>query len=86
MTPRGQRQTPHIGGYGLRKMARGTASYYALSVPPVIGDLIPSDARFDCELVPEGILFRVREKTPEAELPDWVNGRPEDGFELERES
>lgn len=48
---------------------------YAITIPPDTGALVPEDARFDCELTDDGILFRRRVAPPAPpELPDWVQG------------
>jgi hypothetical protein len=46
---------PHSGGIALRAQRKGDkgASYYMLTVPPLIGDVIPAGAVFDCELTEE---------------------------------
>jgi hypothetical protein len=46
-----------------------------LWVPRRFVNVIPVDASFDCELVEEGILFRlVKEPGVPANLPSWTNG------------
>jgi hypothetical protein len=64
---------PQSRGVKLRVNVSGRLyPFYSLTVPPTVARLVPEGTHFHCELVPEGILFRPRESTPEAELPDWV--------------
>jgi hypothetical protein len=50
---------------GYRVSATGT-----LRVPPRVANLVPSTARFDCELTEEGILYRLCKDS--VDPPDWT--------------
>lgn len=68
-----QRRKPQASGYKITSSTRADGGkYYSLRLHPTIAELIPEEARFQVELIEEGILYRRIVEEPPAYKPSWV--------------